>query len=197
MLLHRKSALQQNDPETWKRQWQSLVPPENRDVPITLDGETVIAFVQMNQFVMMLQDGLLMEAAFFDVCSFFQRAGYHVVWLMRCTQDIHNGYLKPKGFAESGTRRKWLWKSPTTNFGRWTSDNFNATILLQHEPLPDGDIRTCEKPILQRVIWAESDDPTRMVPGKTRFLTADLPATPQELLQWLSGTALSKLRTKL
>lgn len=194
MLLRKKKELRQNDPETWKHLWQSLVPPENRDVPITLDGETVVAFVQMNQFVMMLQDGLLMEAAFFDVCSFFQRAGYHVIWLMRCTQDIHNGYLKPKG--SGGGKKKWLWKSPTTNFGRWTSDNFNATILLQHAPLPAGDIRACQAPVLQRVIWAESDDPTRMIPGKTRFLTVDLPATPQELLRWLSGTALSKLRTQ-
>lgn len=194
MLLRKKKELRQNDPETWKHLWQGLVPPENRDVPITLDGETVVAFVQMNQFVMMLQDGLLMEAAFFDVCSFFQRAGYHVIWLMRCTQDIHNGYLKPKG--SSGSKKKWLWKSPTTNFGRWTSDNFNATILLQQAPLPEGDIRACQAPVLQRVIWAESDDPTRMIPGKTRFLTVDLPATPQELLRWLSGTALSKLRTQ-
>lgn len=192
MLLRKKTELQQTDFETWKRQWQSLVPPENRDVPITMDGETVIAFVQLNQFVMMLQDGLLMEASFFDVCSFFQRAGYHVIWLMRCTQDIHNGYLKPCG----GARRKWLWKSPTTNFGRWTSDNFGASILLQHEPLPDGDIRSCSTPVLQRVTWAESDDPTRMIPGRTRFLTVDLPASPQELLQWLSGAALSKLRAK-
>ena len=194
MLFGKKQPFHQSDPETWKRQWQSLVPPENRDVPITADGETVIAFVQIGRFVMMLQDGLLMESAFFDVCSFFQRAGYHVVWLMRCTQDIHNGFLKPKGAAEGGTRRKWLWKSPTTNFGRWTSDNFNATILLQHEQLPDEPLPTCQARILQRVVWAESDDPTRMIPGRTEFLTADLPATPQELLRWLSGTALSALR---
>lgn len=194
MLFGKKQPFHQSDPETWKRQWQSLVPPENRDVPITADGETVIAFVQIGRFVMMLQDGLLMESAFFDVCGFFQRAGYHVVWLMRCTQDIHNGFLKPKGTAEGGTRRKWLWKSPTTNFGRWTSDNFNATILLQHEQLPDEPLPTCQARILQRVVWAESDDPTRMIPGRTEFLTADLPATPQELLRWLSGTALSALR---
>lgn len=194
MLFGKKQPFCQSDPETWKRQWQSLVPPENRDVPITADGETVIAFVQIGRFVMMLQDGLLMEEAFFDVCGFFQRAGYHVVWLMRCTQDIRNGFLKPKGTAEGGTRRKWLWKRPTTNFGRWTSDNFNATILLQHEQLPDEPLPTCQARILQRVVWAESDDPTRMIPGRTQFLTADLPATPQELLRWLSGAAMSALR---
>lgn len=192
MLLRKKKEFRQTDPESWKKQWQSLVPPESRDVPITVGDETVIAFVQRNQFVMMLQDGLLMEATFFDVCSFFQRAGYHVIWLMRCTQDIHNGYLKPRG----KDRRRWLWKSPTTNFGRWTSDNFNATILLQHEQTPEGDLRTCEAPVLQRVTWAESDDSTRMVPGRTKFLTTDLPATPKELLCWLNGTALTKLRSK-
>ena len=170
-------------------------PPENRDVPITFEGETVVAFVQMNHYVMMLQDGLLMEASFFDVCEFFQRAGYHVIWLMRCTQDIHNGYLKLMD-EDSTHRCRWLWKSPTTNFGRWTSDNFNATILLQHEELPEGDLRACNAPVLQRVTWAESDDPTRMVPGRTQFLTTDLPATPKELLCWLNGTALTKLRSE-
>ena len=77
--LFRRSELKQCDPESWKRQWQSLVPPENRDVPITFEGETVVAFVQMNHYVMMLQDGLLMEASLFDVWEFFQRAGYHVI----------------------------------------------------------------------------------------------------------------------
>lgn len=170
------------------------MPPENRDVPITVNGETVIAFVQINQFVVMLQDGLLMEQAFFEVCEFFQKAGYHVIWLMRCTQDIHNGYLKAKGSYEGGRRRKWLWKSPTTNFGRWTSDNFNATILLQHE-LPEIELLEDQKRILQRVTWAESDDASRMIPGRTAFQTVDNPGTATELLRWLQGESLSKLRT--
>ncbi len=192
MRFGRKVPLTQCDAEAWKRQWQSLVPPECRDVPITLDGETVIAFVQINRFAMMLQDGLLMEASFFDVCSFFQRAGYHVIWLMRCTQDIHNGYLKAKSLPNGGYR--WNWNSPTTNFGRWTSDNFNATILLQHAQLPQCDMETCEERILQRVTWAESDDPTRMIPQRTKFLTVDSPGSPAELLKWLNGASLSRVR---
>lgn len=188
----RKKAFSQSDTEAWKMQWQSLVPPQCRDVPITIDGETVIAYVQMNQFAMMLQDGLLMEQEFFSVCEFFQKAGYHVIWLMRCTQDIANGYLKSK--RSTSLRRKWLWKSPTTNFGRWTSDNFNATILLQCEQLPDGELKNCDDRILQRVTWAESDDSSKMIPGRTEFLTVDLPGSPSELLQWLQGTSLSKLK---
>ena len=194
MAFWKKKAFSQNSPEEWKKQWQSLVPPENRDVPVTVDGETVIAFVQMKQFALMLQDGLLMEQAFFDVCKFFQQAGYHVIWLMRCTQDIHNGYLKRKGCSDGGQRCKWLWKSPTTNFGRWTSDNFHASILLQHEQLPEGGLMNCEKRILQRVTWAESDDATKMIPGRTEFQTVDNPGTPAELLRWLQGEALNKIR---
>ena len=194
MLFRRKTEWKQNSPEEWKVDWQSIVPPENRDVPVTVEGETVIAFVQIRQFVMMLQDGLLMEESFFGVCEFFQRAGYHVIWLMRCTQDIHNGYLKPKGSYEGGHRRKWLWKSPTTNFGRWTSDNFNATILLQHQN-PDKELLKCEKRILQRVTWAESDDASRMIPGRTVFQTVDNPGTAAELLRWLQGESLNKLKT--
>ena len=193
MFFSRKSEIKQNSSEEWKAQWQSIVPSENRDVSITVDGKTVIAFVQINQFVMMLQDGLLMEAAFFDVCEFFQKAGYHVIWLMRCTQDIHNGYLKRKGSYEGGRRCKWLWKSPTTNFDRWTSDNFNATILLQHE-LPEGALLGDKKRILQRVTWAESDDASRMIPGRTSFQTVDNPGTAEELLRWLQGESLSKIR---
>lgn len=195
MAFWKKKALCQSTPEEWKTQWQSLVPPENRDVPITLDGETVIAYVQMNQFVLMLQDGLLMEATFFDVCSFFQRAGYHVIWLMRCTQDIHNGYLKEKGNAEAGARRKWLWKSPTTNFGRWSSDNLHASIVLQYRELPPEGLATSER-VLQRVTWAQSDDAARMIPGRTEFQTVDIPGTPGELLRWLQGEALNKMKAR-
>lgn len=194
MFFRRKTELKQNSPEDWKKEWQSIVPPENRDVPITVGGETVIAYVQVNQFVMMLQDGLLMEQSFFEVCEFFQKAGYHVIWLMRCTQDIHNAYLKPKGSYEGGRRRKWLWKSPTTNFGRWTSDNFNATILLQYD-LPEDELLKDPKRILQRVTWAESDDASRMIPGRTVFQTIDNPGTAAELQRWLMGESLSKIRT--
>lgn len=197
MIFGKKQILSQNEPEQWMEQWKRLVPPENRDVEVTVDGESVTAFIQLNQFVLMLQDGLLMESSFFDVCSFFQRAGYHVIWLMRCTQDIRNGYLKQKGHTDGGQRCKWLWKSPTTNFGRWTSDNLQATILLQHRPLPDGDITLCQERILQRVTWAESDDDTRMIPGKTQFQTVDTPGTPAELLRWLQGVPLNRVRTSL
>lgn len=189
--MRRRTALQQSSTEVWKAQWQSLVPPQCRDVPITVAGETVIAYICVNQFVVMLQDGLLMEETFFPVAHFFQQAGYHLVWLMRCTQDIHNGYLKPL----DRSRRKWLWKRPTTNFGRWTSDNYGATILLQHEELPPSGAVDCALPLLQRVTWAESDDASRMIPGRTRFQTVPLPATPLELQKWLQGCALHQLRS--
>lgn len=189
-----RHPLVQSSPEEWKRRWQSLVPPENRDVPITLDGQTVVAFVQVNQFVMMLQDGLLMESAFFDVCEFFQRAGYHVIWLMRCIQDVHNGYLRRSGKADGRQQLRWIWRKPTTNFGRWSSDNLHATILLQVEQLPEGALQSIEAPILQRVTWAESDDATKMIPSRTYFYTAPSPSSPAELLRWLNGASLSKSR---
>ena len=192
--LFRRSELHQCDPETWKQQWQSLVPPENRNVPITVDGETVIAFVQMNHYVMMLQDGLLMESTFFDVCEFFQKAGYHVIWLMRCTQDIHNGYLKLQSATVGNARCKWLWKSPTTNFGRWTSDNFHATILLQYLQIPQEGLEDCHAQILQRVTWAESDEAEELVPGRTSFMTVNTPGSPAELLSWLSGKTLNRVK---
>lgn len=188
----RRKPFHQSDPETWKRQWQSLVPPENRDVPITLDGETVIAFVQMKHYVLMLQDGLLMDQTFFSVCKFFQRAGYHVIWLMRCTQDVHNGYLKLT--EDDGRHCRWLWKKPTTNFGRWTSDNYNASIVLQYRQLPQGDLRQCEERLLQRVVWVESDRPEEMIPRRTRFSTIPAPATPAQLLRWLGGKNLHSVK---
>ncbi len=188
------SRLVQEDSELWRQRWQSLVPPDCRDVDISADGRTFPAFVCMNQFVMMLQDGLLMEESFFEVCDVFQDAGYHVVWLMRCTQDIANGYLRPARRSGSNGGR-WIWSSPTTNFGRWISDNFGVTILLQTKPLPQaGALADCDEHILERVTWAVSDDATKMVPGRTEFLTTDCPGSPQEILYWLQGTPLSKLR---
>lgn len=61
----RKSApLVQSSTEDWWKQWQDLVPPECRNVPVTVDGKTMTAYVQINHFVMMLQDGLLMQQGF-------------------------------------------------------------------------------------------------------------------------------------
>ena len=190
----RKSApLVQSSTEDWRKQWQDLVPPECRNVPVTVDGKTMTAYVQINHFVMMLQDGLLMQQGFFDVCAHFQRAGYHVIWLMRCTQDIAGGYLKLR--KESGNECLWKWRKPTTNFGRWTSDNYSVSILIQHRQVPPEitDLKTCKTRVLQRVTWAESDDNTQMVPGRTEFLTVGKPATPEELLHWLTGTTLANL----
>lgn len=188
-LFHKRKPYLQSSPDAWRTQWQSAFPPECRDVPVTLDGVTEIAYVLIGHTVMMLQDGLLMEATFFDVCEHFQRAGYHVVWLMRCTQDVHNGYLKRKSAKDD--RITWLWKRPTTNFGRWSSDQQHASILLQIKELPDGNPKECTDKILQRVIWAESDDPEQMVPSRTTFITVNVPDTPPELLRWLNGESLS------
>ena len=183
-----RAVIAQSSPEEWRRQWQSLVPPECRDVAVTVGEKTEIAFVQENHFAMMLQDGLLMERSFFDVCEHFQRAGYHVIWLMRCTQDIGNGYLRRRKALRDGGFL-WDWRSPTTNFGRWTSDNRYVTILLQHRPLPEGaePLSECREPVLQRVRWAESPDAGRLVPRRTKFETSPGPATPRDLANWLSG----------
>ena len=194
-LFHKKKPpLPMSTPAEWMAQWKALVPPECRDVPITHEGRTVTAFVCVKQFVMMLQDGLLMERSFFDVCSFFQQAGYHVVWLMRCVQDIHNGYLKLQSATANHERCKWLWKSPTTNFGRWTSDNFHATILLQYLQIPESGLKDCHEQILQRVTWAESTDAARLVPHRTSFQTVNTPGSPAELLTWLNGKTLNRAK---
>ena len=182
--LKQKRQEKADDQQHWRERWQSLVPEENRSVPVTVDGQTRIAYIQINQFVVMLQDGLLMKAHFFDVCEFFQKAGYHVVWLMRCVQDVEGGYLKLVKMEDGGARCRWKWRKPTTNFGRWTSDNYSVSILIQHRQVPPEitDLKTCKTRVLQRVTWAESDDNTQMVPGRTEFLTVGKPATPEELL---------------
>ena len=188
-----KKPLHQTDTETWRAMWQSLLPPENRNVEITCDGESMTAFLQVNHVVIMLQDGLLMKEGFFAVCDFFRKAGYHVIWLMRCKQDIHNHYLKK--LRTEGRRTRWLWRRPTTNFGRWTSDNFGATILLQPEEL-DGDTLDLSQNVLQRVVWAESDEAGKMIPSRTVFYTDNTPGTPSELLSWIRGANLGSVREK-
>ena len=189
--LKQKRQEKADDQQHWRERWQSLVPEENRSVPVTVDGQTRIAYIQINQFVVMLQDGLLMKAHFFDVCEFFQKAGYHVVWLMRCVQDVEGGYLKLVKMEDGGARCRWKWRKPTTNFGRWTSDNRYVTILLQYKPAPDGDLSRCTEHILQRVQWAESNDNSKMVPGRTEFATVGAPGTPAELSNWLHGGFMS------
>ena len=108
---------------------------------------------------------------------------------MRCTQDIAGGYLKLR--KESGSECLWKWRKPTTNFGRWTSDNRYVTILLQYKPAPDGDLSQCAEHILQRVQWAESNDNSKMIPHRTEFATIGTPGTPMELSNWLHGGFMS------
>ena len=172
-LKQKKAPYVQTNTQVWQDQWRSLVPTECRNVPVEVNGVSIEAYVLVNHFAMMLQDG------------------YHVIWLMRCTQDVYNGYLKKAG--ERGGSTRWLWKAPTTNFGRWISDNREASILIQHEELPEGDIRTMDTPVLGRVTWATSDDDTKMVPGRTEFQTVPLPATPRQLLRWLNGESLRSI----
>lgn len=190
----KKPPLKQSAKDQWRERWQQLVPPECRNVPITVDGVTVVAYIQINHYVMMLQDGLLMEKRFFDVCEHFQKAGFHVVWLMRCTQDIHDGYLKRLRHEEESNISQWYWKKPTTNFGRWTEESKNVTILLQTYQLPAGiSLSDCTAPVICRVRWADSDeDDAEMVPSKTYFTTVAKPGTPKELCEWLQGELLRK-----
>lgn len=193
--LRQKRQERADDKAHWRARWLSLVPEENRCVRVQVGSASRIAYIQINQFVVMLQDGLLMKRQFFDACEFFQKAGYHVVWLMRCVQDVDEGYLKLVKEEAGGMRCRWKWRKPTTNFGRWTSDNYGVTILIQHRQVPpeDTDLRVSHARVLQRVTWAESDDNTQMVPGRTEFFTTGKPATPEELLHWLTGTTLANL----
>ena len=140
-LKRKKAPYEQSSTQVWQDQWRSLVPPECRNVPVEVDGVSVEAYVLVNHFAMMLQDGLLMEASFFDVCEHFQRAGYHVIWLMRCTQDVYNGYLKRGGERNGSTR--WFWRKPTTNLGRvtWATSDDDTKMVpgrteFQTVPLP-------------------------------------------------------------
>lgn len=96
---------------------------------------------------------------------------------MRCTQDIAGGYLKLR--KESGNECLWKWRKPTTNFGRWTSDNRYVTILLQYKPAPDGDLSRCTEHILQRVQWAESNDNSKW----SRGVQSSLPSARRARLQ--------------
>lgn len=187
-----KVPIVQSSKEDWRRSWQALVPEECRNVAVSHNDQSVTAYICRNHFAVMLQDGLLMDPGFFGVCEHFQKAGYRVVWLIRFSQDLHNGFVRRAMGGGRDGRRKWIWRKPTTNFGRWTSDNYGATILLQEKDAT-GDLLQVNDPILHRVIWAESSDPGSMVPSRTRFTTISNPATPAQLMAWLDGTPLGQL----
>lgn len=61
----------------------------------------------------------------------------------------------------------------------------------QYKPAPDSDLSRCTEHILQRVQWAESNDNSKMVPGRTEFATVGAPGTPAELSNWLHGGFMS------
>ena len=117
-----------------------------------------------------------MEEHFFDVCSHFQRAGYHGICLMRCTQDIVYGYLKLK--KQRGDKCLWKWRKPTTNFGRWTSDNRCVTILLQYKPAPDGPLEHCTEHILSASSGRRARTTRRWSPRARNSPPSASPAPP-------------------
>lgn len=191
----KKQIFRQKPKDAWRKNWLSIVPPECRNVPITVEGETRVAYICINHFAVMMQDGLGVIPGFFDVCNHFQKAGYHVVWLIRCTQDLESRDLRIEKIHEAGRRIDWYWAKPTTNFGRWTSDSGQVTIILQFLQEPDEEkMANSSAKILQRVLWAESDDSTKTVPGQTRFTTVAKPSSPKELRQYLEGTLMSRVR---
>ena len=53
--LKQKRQEKADDQQHWRARWQSLVPEENRSVPVTVDGQTRIAYIQINQFVVGLR----------------------------------------------------------------------------------------------------------------------------------------------
>ena len=67
--IRRRRQEKADSQQAWLARWQSLVPEENRNVPVTVEGQTRIAYIQINQFVVMLQDGLLMKAGPAGACS--------------------------------------------------------------------------------------------------------------------------------
>ena len=71
--IRRRRQEKADSQQAWLARWQSLVPEENRNVPVTVEGQTRIAYIQINQFVVMLQDGLLMKAHFLTSASFSRR----------------------------------------------------------------------------------------------------------------------------
>lgn len=71
--IRRRRQEKADSQQAWLARWQSLVPEENRNVPVTVEGQTRIAYIQINQFVVMLQDGLLMKAHFFRRLRVFFR----------------------------------------------------------------------------------------------------------------------------
>ena len=184
MLFWKKKTppLVQSSASAWREQWRAIVPPECRNVPVTVGDKTVTAYVQINHFVMMLRDGLLMEEHFFRRLLPLPARGLPC----HLAHALHAGHRKRLFEAQKAARRQmpsWKWRKPTTNFGRWTSDNHCVTILLQYKPAPDGPLEHCTEHILQRVQWAESSDNAQMVPSRTEFATVGVPGTPRRACQ--------------
>lgn len=63
--LKKKRQEKADDQQHWRERWQSLVPEENRSVPVTVDGQTRIAYIQINQFCRHAAGRASDESAFF------------------------------------------------------------------------------------------------------------------------------------
>ena len=77
-----------------------------------------------------------------------------------------------------------LFRAVMDSMSRWSVGSSNISTFAPEIIILES---------MQRVTWAESDDNTQMIPGRTEFLTVGKPATPEELLHWLTGTTLANL----
>ena len=46
--IRRRRQEKADSQQAWLARWQSLVPEENRNVPVTVEGQTRIAYIQIN-----------------------------------------------------------------------------------------------------------------------------------------------------
>ena len=114
--IRRRRQEKADSQQAWLARWQSLVPEENRNVPVTVEGQTRIAYIQINQFVVMLQDGLLDEirallaSGISPAATAMQAIGYkEYVDCLTAGGDVHAATALVQQRSRNYAKRQLTW----------------------------------------------------------------------------------------
>ena len=136
--IRRRRQEKADSQQAWLARWQSLVPEENRNVPVTVEGQTRIAYIQINQFVVMLQDGLLDEirallaSGISPAATAMQAIGYKEflgVLDGTLTEQEALELVKLRSRQYAKRQLTWLRKNPAIHWIYWEKERDFARAL--------------------------------------------------------------------
>ncbi len=116
------------DESPWAAQWQAKFPEENREPIIISDAQRHRADVCMGNYVLIFQQTTLQPKTFREKTSFFQKAGYKVIWLFDARKEWESKAIR----TNPKDRNQYFWNEPYSFLSKLTPQSEKTlAVLLQ------------------------------------------------------------------